>query len=224
MCCSWNWMNYVFLFITTVHAVSRRFYAKVSDLHTELYRVPESAMANPLVAFTLIKRLHSEWLNIVFSDEAMENTQGWLSVSLQAHLLVITPTLFCCHHPTPQSSPFGPLLSSPQVRLRGGRRKSSKTGRPPGGRKGADEAAGCVCSSSRKLSKGSFPESQQWQVHWNLPAHSVRSFVWWWLLSGWKGTQTIICLYHFWIEQEEFIPCLGEVSTGFYFKIKAQVL
>ncbi|KAI9547857.1 hypothetical protein NQZ68_012874 [Dissostichus eleginoides] len=36
-------------------------------------------MANPLVAFTLIKRLHSEWLNVVHSNEAQENTQGWLS-------------------------------------------------------------------------------------------------------------------------------------------------
>ncbi|XP_071401009.1 prolyl 4-hydroxylase subunit alpha-3 [Centroberyx affinis] len=33
-------------------------------------------MANPLVAFTLIKRLQSEWLNVVYSDEAMENAQA----------------------------------------------------------------------------------------------------------------------------------------------------
>lgn len=33
-------------------------------------------MANPLVAFTLIKRLHSEWLNVVYSNEALENLQG----------------------------------------------------------------------------------------------------------------------------------------------------
>ncbi|KAK1899491.1 Prolyl 4-hydroxylase subunit alpha-3 [Dissostichus eleginoides] len=57
----------------------KRFYAKVSDLHTELYKGPATAMANPLVAFTLIKRLHSEWLNVVHSNEAQENTQGWLS-------------------------------------------------------------------------------------------------------------------------------------------------
>jgi len=48
----------------------------VSDLHTELYKGPAPAMANPLVAFTLIKRLRSEWLNVVYSNEAMENTQG----------------------------------------------------------------------------------------------------------------------------------------------------
>ncbi|XP_071353271.1 prolyl 4-hydroxylase subunit alpha-3 [Trachinotus anak] len=54
----------------------RRFYAKVSDLHTELYKGPETAMANPLVAFTLIKRLHSEWLNVVYSNEALENAQA----------------------------------------------------------------------------------------------------------------------------------------------------
>ncbi|KAF1394254.1 hypothetical protein PFLUV_G00024630 [Perca fluviatilis] len=54
----------------------KRFYAKVSDLHTELYKGPATAMANPLVAFTLIKRLHSEWLNVVYSNEALENTQA----------------------------------------------------------------------------------------------------------------------------------------------------
>ncbi|KAI9547875.1 hypothetical protein NQZ68_012892 [Dissostichus eleginoides] len=32
-------------------------------------------LANPL-AFTLIKRLHSEWLNVVHSNEAQENTQA----------------------------------------------------------------------------------------------------------------------------------------------------
>ncbi|XP_031696699.1 prolyl 4-hydroxylase subunit alpha-3-like [Anarrhichthys ocellatus] len=54
----------------------KRFYAKVSDLHTELYQGPATAMANPLVAFSLIKRLHSEWLNVVHSNEALENTQA----------------------------------------------------------------------------------------------------------------------------------------------------
>ncbi|XP_051254366.1 prolyl 4-hydroxylase subunit alpha-3 isoform X1 [Dicentrarchus labrax] len=54
----------------------KRFYAKVSGLHTELYKGPATAMANPLVAFTLIKRLHSEWLNVVYSNEALENAQA----------------------------------------------------------------------------------------------------------------------------------------------------
>ncbi|KAM6933811.1 prolyl 4-hydroxylase subunit alpha-3 [Xenentodon cancila] len=54
----------------------RRFYAKVSDLHTDLYKGPAAAMANPLVAFTLIKRLRSEWLNLVYSNEALENVQA----------------------------------------------------------------------------------------------------------------------------------------------------
>ncbi|XP_038549486.1 prolyl 4-hydroxylase subunit alpha-3 isoform X2 [Micropterus salmoides] len=54
----------------------QRFYAKVSELHTELYKGSGTAMANPLVAFTLIKRLHSEWLNVVYSNEALENTQA----------------------------------------------------------------------------------------------------------------------------------------------------
>uniref|UniRef100_A0A8C2Z079 Prolyl 4-hydroxylase subunit alpha-3 n=1 Tax=Cyclopterus lumpus TaxID=8103 RepID=A0A8C2Z079_CYCLU len=54
-------------------------YDKVSDLHTELYKGPAAAMANPLAAFTLIKRLHSEWQNVVNSNEALENSQGWLT-------------------------------------------------------------------------------------------------------------------------------------------------
>ncbi|XP_018520887.1 prolyl 4-hydroxylase subunit alpha-3 [Lates calcarifer] len=54
----------------------KRFYARVSDLHTQLYKGPGTAMANPLVAFTLIKRLHSEWLNVVYSNEALENAQA----------------------------------------------------------------------------------------------------------------------------------------------------
>uniref|UniRef100_A0A674EKE4 procollagen-proline 4-dioxygenase n=1 Tax=Salmo trutta TaxID=8032 RepID=A0A674EKE4_SALTR len=56
-----------------------RFYAKVSDLHSEVYSGPSAAMANPLVAFTLIKRLQSEWLNLIYSDEAQENTQAFRS-------------------------------------------------------------------------------------------------------------------------------------------------
>lgn len=55
-------------------------------MHAELYKAPATAMANPLVAFTLIKRLHSEWLNVVYSDEGLENTQGWLSASPSRHI------------------------------------------------------------------------------------------------------------------------------------------
>ncbi|XP_037533793.1 prolyl 4-hydroxylase subunit alpha-3 [Nematolebias whitei] len=54
----------------------RRFYAKVSDLHTELYEESAAAVGNPLVAFTLIKRLHSEWLNVVYSNEAERNAEA----------------------------------------------------------------------------------------------------------------------------------------------------
>ncbi|XP_068601637.1 prolyl 4-hydroxylase subunit alpha-3 [Brachionichthys hirsutus] len=56
-----------------------RFYAKVSNLHAELYKRPATATSNPLVAFTLIKRLHSEWLNVVHSDGALENAQAFRS-------------------------------------------------------------------------------------------------------------------------------------------------
>uniref|UniRef100_A0A3P9JFE5 Prolyl 4-hydroxylase subunit alpha-3 n=1 Tax=Oryzias latipes TaxID=8090 RepID=A0A3P9JFE5_ORYLA len=54
----------------------KRFHAKVSNLHAELYNSPAAAMANPLVSYTLIKRLRSEWLNVVYSNEALENLQA----------------------------------------------------------------------------------------------------------------------------------------------------
>ncbi|NXW54010.1 P4HA3 hydroxylase, partial [Eurystomus gularis] len=48
-----------------------RFYEKVQALHQD----PEASVDNPLLAFSLIKRLHSDWPNIVYSDEATENIQ-----------------------------------------------------------------------------------------------------------------------------------------------------
>ncbi|KAK1900089.1 Prolyl 4-hydroxylase subunit alpha-3 [Dissostichus eleginoides] len=98
--------------ITLRFLICNSFYAKVSDLHTELYKGPATAMANPLVAFTLIKRLHSEWLNVVHSNEAQENTQGWLSAfftdtsggdNAPYSSSQLSP-------PNPPNSPFGPLL------------------------------------------------------------------------------------------------------------------
>uniref|UniRef100_A0A8C0GJW4 Prolyl 4-hydroxylase N-terminal domain-containing protein n=1 Tax=Chelonoidis abingdonii TaxID=106734 RepID=A0A8C0GJW4_CHEAB len=50
----------------------RRFYNKVQDLHLGA----GGSAANPLLAYTLIKRLQSDWLNVVHSLEASENTQG----------------------------------------------------------------------------------------------------------------------------------------------------
>lgn len=118
-------------------------------------------MANPLVAFTLIKRLQSEWLNLVYSNEALENTQGLLTAFCTdtSGGDRLTPPSSLLSPPNPPSSPFGPLLSSSQVKLREGRGRSTQTGRPPGGREGADEAAGCVRSPSSESRKGSFPES-----------------------------------------------------------------
>lgn len=49
-----------------------RFYEKVHALHQD----PKASVDNPLLAFSLIKRLHSDWPNVVYSDEAAENTQG----------------------------------------------------------------------------------------------------------------------------------------------------
>ncbi|XP_067389304.1 prolyl 4-hydroxylase subunit alpha-3 [Emydura macquarii macquarii] len=50
----------------------RRFYNKVQGLH----HGAGASAANPLLAYTLIKRLQSDWLNVVYSTEAGENTQA----------------------------------------------------------------------------------------------------------------------------------------------------
>ncbi|NXK12336.1 P4HA3 hydroxylase, partial [Herpetotheres cachinnans] len=49
-----------------------RFYEKVQALHQD----PKASVDNPLLAFSLIKRLHSDWPNVIYSDEATENTQA----------------------------------------------------------------------------------------------------------------------------------------------------
>lgn len=61
------------------------FYDKVSELHTGLYTGSAAAVENPLVAFTLIKSLHSEWLNVVYSNKAQRNTEGQLP-SVRTHI------------------------------------------------------------------------------------------------------------------------------------------
>ncbi|NXD11245.1 P4HA3 hydroxylase, partial [Nothocercus nigrocapillus] len=49
----------------------RRFYDRVRALHRE----PPASLDNPLLAFGLIKRLHSDWPNVVYSEGAREHTQ-----------------------------------------------------------------------------------------------------------------------------------------------------
>uniref|UniRef100_A0A7M4FL77 Prolyl 4-hydroxylase N-terminal domain-containing protein n=1 Tax=Crocodylus porosus TaxID=8502 RepID=A0A7M4FL77_CROPO len=49
-----------------------RFYSKVQALHQEA----GASVVNPLLAYALIKRLQSDWLNVVNSMEASENMQG----------------------------------------------------------------------------------------------------------------------------------------------------
>ncbi|NXN95319.1 P4HA3 hydroxylase, partial [Rhinopomastus cyanomelas] len=49
-----------------------RFYEKIWALHQD----PGASLDNPLLAFGLIKRLHSDWPSIVHSQEAAENTQA----------------------------------------------------------------------------------------------------------------------------------------------------
>lgn len=171
--------------------VSDSFYAKVSHLHVELYNSPATALTNPLVAFTLIKRLQSEWLNVVSSNKALENAQGSDLASLQSHLLVKRahpPASAVITRPPFPRSPFDLALSSPQVRLRGERGPSSHSGGPPGGRQRADEAAGCLFSPGEEPRKGTVPEGNRWQEGWRLPARGVSAVIWWWLLPGWKGT------------------------------------
>ncbi|KAI1242465.1 Prolyl 4-hydroxylase subunit alpha-3, partial [Lamprotornis superbus] len=48
------------------------FYEKVQALHQD----PKASVDNPLLAFSLIKRLHSDWPNVIYSDEATRNTQA----------------------------------------------------------------------------------------------------------------------------------------------------
>lgn len=51
---------------------SFRFYDKVVSLHED----SETPVSNPLLAFTLIKRLQYDWRNVVHSLEASENIRG----------------------------------------------------------------------------------------------------------------------------------------------------
>ncbi|MEE6473272.1 hypothetical protein FKM82_009927 [Ascaphus truei] len=50
----------------------RRFYEKVHALH----QVPNTPVADPILAYTLLKRLQSEWMNVIHSPEANDNTQA----------------------------------------------------------------------------------------------------------------------------------------------------
>ncbi|XP_054830214.1 prolyl 4-hydroxylase subunit alpha-3 [Eublepharis macularius] len=50
----------------------QRFYTKIQTLHQGV----GSTVVNPLLAYTLIKRLQSDWLNVVYSMEASENSQA----------------------------------------------------------------------------------------------------------------------------------------------------
>lgn len=52
--------------------LSSRFYDKVLSLHED----SATPVSNPLLAYTLIKRLQSDWRNVVHSLEASENIRG----------------------------------------------------------------------------------------------------------------------------------------------------
>ncbi|XP_006778033.1 PREDICTED: prolyl 4-hydroxylase subunit alpha-3 [Myotis davidii] len=55
-----------------IPVLSFRFYHKVLSLHED----SATPVSNPLLAFTLIKRLQSDWRNVVHSLEASENTRA----------------------------------------------------------------------------------------------------------------------------------------------------
>ncbi|XP_063807055.1 prolyl 4-hydroxylase subunit alpha-3 isoform X1 [Pseudophryne corroboree] len=50
----------------------RRFYRKVTAFH----HVADTPVSDPIVAYTLLKRLQSEWMNVVNSPEASENIRA----------------------------------------------------------------------------------------------------------------------------------------------------
>ncbi|KAM8975350.1 prolyl 4-hydroxylase subunit alpha-3 [Pelodytes ibericus] len=50
----------------------RRFYEKIQGFHQGM----ANPVADPILAYTLVKRLQSEWLNVVHSMEATENIQA----------------------------------------------------------------------------------------------------------------------------------------------------
>ncbi|XP_051521947.1 prolyl 4-hydroxylase subunit alpha-3 [Myxocyprinus asiaticus] len=54
----------------------KRFFSRVTALHTGIYSGSSSTIANPVAAFKLVKRLQSEWFNVVYSNEAKENLQA----------------------------------------------------------------------------------------------------------------------------------------------------
>ncbi|KAI7800455.1 prolyl 4-hydroxylase subunit alpha-3 [Triplophysa rosa] len=54
----------------------KRFFSRVTAQHGGICNESSATIANPLVAFKLVKRLQSEWLNVVYSSEAEENLQA----------------------------------------------------------------------------------------------------------------------------------------------------
>nr|XP_014348541.1 PREDICTED: prolyl 4-hydroxylase subunit alpha-3 [Latimeria chalumnae] len=61
-----------------------RFHEKVRNLHNNIYQGSTNAGSNPLLAYTLIKRLQLEWMNVVHSNEANENILGSRSEGSEA--------------------------------------------------------------------------------------------------------------------------------------------
>lgn len=105
-----------------------RFYEKVRALHQD----PGASVDNPLLAFSLIKRLSSDWPHLVHSDEAAENTRG------------TAPPLHLGSGGASQGPLRPPLTFSPSSPrwFRGGAARTARSRGPGGGGEGVDEAAG----------------------------------------------------------------------------------
>ncbi|KAG1951352.1 prolyl 4-hydroxylase subunit alpha-3 [Pimephales promelas] len=54
----------------------KRFFSRVTSLHSDVYYESSATIANPIVAFKLIKRLKSEWLNAAYTNEPEENIKA----------------------------------------------------------------------------------------------------------------------------------------------------
>uniref|UniRef100_A0A3B3ZJY9 Prolyl 4-hydroxylase alpha subunit domain-containing protein n=1 Tax=Periophthalmus magnuspinnatus TaxID=409849 RepID=A0A3B3ZJY9_9GOBI len=81
---------------------SHSFYAKVSHLHSDVYKGQATALANPLLAFTLIKRLYSEWPTHfqnprLFCDYFTSGSPGLIVHPAKREILSLQPFVVLYH-------------------------------------------------------------------------------------------------------------------------------
>uniref|UniRef100_A0A672RW12 Prolyl 4-hydroxylase subunit alpha 3 n=1 Tax=Sinocyclocheilus grahami TaxID=75366 RepID=A0A672RW12_SINGR len=68
----------LFIFLYVVNISDKSIYLehkiqRLDNIKSGIYNEPSATIANPIVAFKLVKRLKSEWMNVVNSNEAEEN-------------------------------------------------------------------------------------------------------------------------------------------------------